>query len=71
MKVQVDSQKLQLVIHGISGDLENHCDTSEAPIFEYTNEAGEICQLKLVATKDPDQLIKGGEFFHCLSTDQN
>lgn len=67
MNLHIDTQKLQHIIHGLSGDLTEVCDTSEVPVCEYQNELGETCQLKLVATKDEDNLILGGEQFHCIA----
>lgn len=67
MNLHIDTQKLQHIIQGLSGDLSEVCDNSEVPVCEYQNELGETCQLKLVATKAKDNLILGGEQFHCLS----
>ena len=67
MNLHIDTQKLQHIIHGLSADLSEVCDNSEVPVCEYQNELGETCQLKLVATKDEDNLILGGERFHCIA----
>jgi len=71
MKLTVDTQKLQHLIDGITGDLGENCESSQVPIYQFQNELGETCQLILVATKDPDRLISdlGGVKFHCLSAD--
>lgn len=67
MPLHIDTQKLQGLIQGLSDDLTDICETSEVPIYEYQNEFGETCQLKLVATKEEERLIVGGESFYCLS----